>query len=219
MLQAANNQHLQLFSTATGDEILRIEKYGDFGIETTAFDGRLIAFSDCKETQIFCFDKVLLKLKKLTRRICSQNGIERLPPASFLAFQPVECREHEVQLVMLTKDLQICTVNVESSEISQVCDKATFEQTSEMRPYDQIVTAFHFNPVANRLVVALANKAYLSVIDLSEKNKLVWRLPALGGKGAPLVFASDMDKLLVGYDSNHIAIFDLLKQEIHPWTA
>ena len=37
--------------------------------------------------------------------------------------------------------------------------------------------------------------------------------------GAPLVFASDMDKLLVGYDSNHIALFDLLNKQVHPWTT
>ena len=37
--------------------------------------------------------------------------------------------------------------------------------------------------------------------------------------GTPLVFASDMDKLLVGYDTNHLAVFDLLNRQIHPWTV
>ena len=32
------------------------------------------------------------------------------------------------------------------------------------------------------------------------------------------MFASDMDRLIVGYDSNHVAIFDLLNRQIDPWT-
>ena len=55
----------------TGTEMVRIEKNGDFGIGDVAFDGRLIAYSDCKETNIFAFDKQQLKLRKLTKRICS----------------------------------------------------------------------------------------------------------------------------------------------------
>ena len=85
-----------------------------------------------------------------------------------------------------------------------------------MRPYDQIVTAGHYNPVSNRLVLAFADTKYFSVIDLGATNgstsALYWRLPSLQSQGVPLVFASDMDKLLVGYDSNHIAIFDLLNR-------
>ncbi len=87
-----------------------------------------------------------------------------------------------------------------------------------MRELDSIVTACHYNPVSNRLVVAFANKSFFSVVDLSEKDSLYWRLPALACNGVPLVFASDMDKLLVGYDTNHVAVFDLLNRAIHPWT-
>ena len=88
-----------------------------------------------------------------------------------------------------------------------------------MRPHDQIVTAAHFNPVSNRLVLAFASSDHFSVVDLSVKDELYWRLPALLSQGTPLVFASDMDKLLVGYDSNHIAVFDLLNRQIHEWTS
>ena len=88
-----------------------------------------------------------------------------------------------------------------------------------MRDYDRVVTRGHYNPISNRLVLAFAHPAYLSVIDLSEKDSLYWRLPALANLGSPLVFSSDMDKLLIGYDSNHIAIFDLLNRQIHPWTT
>ena len=74
----------------TGKEVLRIEKSGDFGIDVVAFNGQYIAYSDCKETHIFAFDAQQLKLRKLTRRICSHNG---LPPVSFLAFHKVEGSE------------------------------------------------------------------------------------------------------------------------------
>jgi len=91
-----------------------------------------------------------------------------------------------------------------------------------MRSYDQIVTAGHFNPTSNRLVLSFANKSYFSVIDLvaeSGADSLYWRLPSLTNLGTPVVFASDMDKLLVGYDSNNIALFDLLNKQVHPWTS
>lgn len=81
-----------------------------------------------------------------------------------------------------------------------------------MRDYDKIVTACHLNANSNRLVIAFANKAFLSVIDLSEANLLYWRLPSLSSNGTPLVFASDVDKLLVGYDTNQVAVFDLLNR-------
>ena len=81
------------------------------------------------------------------------------------------------------------------------------------------MTAGHYNPVSNRLVLSFASSDYFSVVDLGFPNELYWRLPALLSQGSPLVFASDMDKLLVGYDSNHIAVFDLLNRQIHEWTS
>ena len=84
------------------------------------------------------------------------------------------------------------------------------------------MTCGHYNPTSNRLVLSFADKSYFSVIDLAAETSadaLYWRLPALRSLGFPLVFASDMDKLLVGYDSNHIALFDLLNKQVHPWTS
>jgi len=93
-----------------------------------------------------------------------------------------------------------------------------------MRVNDQIVTAGHFNSAANRLVLSFADKKFFCVLDLAAAQSnaaevLYWRLPSLTKLGMPLVFASDMDKLLVGYDSNHIALFDLLNRQVHPWTT
>lgn len=90
-----------------------------------------------------------------------------------------------------------------------------------MRVYDSVLTAAHFNPTSSRLVLSFAAKKYFSVLDLAAEQSsemLYWRLPALVNLGTPLVLASDMDKLLVGYDSNHIALFDLLNRQVHPWT-
>ncbi len=218
MLKNSNGQHLQLLSTDSYDEILRIEKSGDYGIDEVAFNGRFIAYSDCKETQIFSFDKEQLKLRKLTRKVCSQAGIRKLPSAAFLAIKPTEDGQAE-QLILVTKDLVVCTIDLKTCEITQVCNKSTFEQgQTEMRDYDKIVTGAHFNPVSNRLVLAFASSKYFSVIDLGVKNTLYWRLPSLTNQGIPLVFSSDVDKLLVGYDSNRLAIFDLLNRQVHPWT-
>jgi len=121
----------------------------------------------------------------------------------------------------VTKELQIATLNIETNEVSNVCSRTLFDDSVDgtLRDYDLVVTGCHLNAVSNRLVIAFANKSLFSVIDLSQSNTLYWRLPSLANQGTPLVFASDMDKLMVGYDTNHIAIFDLLNRQIHPWTS
>ena len=172
------------------------------------------------------FDKENLRLRKLTRKITSQAGLPRLPPASFLAIQPSVEGKPE-QLILVSKALQVCSIDLQTCEIKQICDKEAFEgtttnQAQEMRSYDQGVTGGHYNPISNRLILAFANKSYFSVVDLvaeASADSLYWRLPALSNLGTPIVFASDMDKLLVGYDSNHIAVFDLLNKQVHPWTS
>ena len=49
-MKNAKNQFLQLYSKDRSDEILRIEKCGDFGIDHFAFDGKYIAYTDCRDT-------------------------------------------------------------------------------------------------------------------------------------------------------------------------
>jgi transketolase len=36
--------------------------------------------------------------------------------------------------------------------------------------------------------------------------------------GLPLAIHSDMDKLIMAYDSNKIAVFDTINKRLHPWT-
>jgi len=57
LVKAANNQALSLYSTETSDEVLRIEKSGDYGMDAVAFDGHIIAYSDCKETHVYAFNR------------------------------------------------------------------------------------------------------------------------------------------------------------------
>ena len=113
LLLNADNQSLQLYSKDRGsEEILRIEKSGDFGIDQIAFDGKYIVYSDCKETQVFMFDRNNLKLRKLTRKITTQAGLPRLPPAAFLAIQAAEGDERAEQLILVSKALQVCSIDL-----------------------------------------------------------------------------------------------------------
>lgn len=80
-----------------------------------AFDGRYIVYSDCKETQVFVFDREQLRLRKLTKKLCTANGIKKLPSSAFLALKPSQDGEDdasETQLIMVTKDLDVCSINL-----------------------------------------------------------------------------------------------------------
>jgi len=51
-----NSRSLEIWSTMTFSNVLRIDKKRDYNI--TSFDkvGKFIAYSDCKDTQVFTFD-------------------------------------------------------------------------------------------------------------------------------------------------------------------
>ena len=50
------------------------------------------------------------------------------------------------------------------------------------------------------------------MVDLNHKDKIEWILPILAGTGVPLAMTSDMDKLIVAYDSNKVGVFDLVNK-------
>jgi hypothetical protein len=67
--------------------VLRIDKKGDYNISTFDKMGKFIAYSDCKDTQIFSFDSDNLQLTKLSQKICLENeGLSALPAALHLKF-------------------------------------------------------------------------------------------------------------------------------------
>ena len=102
-------------SKETGDTILQLQKRGDFNITCFAFDGRYIAYSDAKETQVFVFDKDELKLTKLTKKITVSMGIKSLPPAQALFFKQIEDTS-TTSLVMISNDLEIGEINLKTLE-------------------------------------------------------------------------------------------------------
>ena len=56
------------------------------------------------------------------------------------------------------------------------------------------------------------NSKHFHIVDLNQKDKLDWSLPILQDLGVPLAITGDMDKLVVAYDTNKIAVFDLLNK-------
>jgi hypothetical protein len=62
---------IDVWSSETYSQLLRIDKKGDFKINCFDKVGSIIAYSDCKDTQIFNFDKETLQIQKLTQKVCS----------------------------------------------------------------------------------------------------------------------------------------------------
>ena len=52
-----------------------------------------------------------------------------------------------------------------------------------------------------------------------EGGKAIWKLPQMQECGRPLAISADEEKIVVAYDDNRIAAFDLLNKCLHPWTT
>ncbi len=85
----------------TFSNVLRIDKKRDYNI--TSFDkvGKFIAYSDCKDTQVFTFDQDKLQLTKLTQKICLANeGLDLLPAALHLKiFEDPDTKEPKLLIL------------------------------------------------------------------------------------------------------------------------
>lgn len=134
------------------------------------------------------------------------------------------CEEEDVDKILLvTNELFILSVNLDSFEITEVCNFESFRPllksttTNKMRSYDKIITLSHFNPHSQQLFIHFANSKLFSMMDLKSKS-LAWNLPNLQNCGTPLSMTSDLEKLLVAYDSNKMILFDLLNKRLHDWT-
>ncbi|MFO0117555.1 MAG: hypothetical protein ACK521_08045 [bacterium] len=89
----------------------------------------------------------------------------------------------------------------------------------KLKPLDRIVRLLHVNTASRRLLMVLADPSLLPVVNFSQKMaKVEWNLPHMQDCGTPLCATSDLDKLLVAYDSNKIVVFDLLNLRLHEWT-
>lgn len=67
------------------------------------------------------------------------------------------------------------------------------------------------------MTLTFAHSKFNAIVDL-KTGKLFWNLPDLAC-GMPLCMTSDLDKLLLSYDSNKIVIFDLINRKLHDWTV
>ena len=105
--------------------------------------------------------------------------------------------------------------------MEKLCSRSTLkkESSSKLRAYDKIVINGHFNAQSNFLTLALIHSKLFFVVDLNHKDKIEWSLPILAGTGVPLTMTSDMDKLIVAYDSNKVGVFDLVNKQLHSWTV
>ena len=62
------------------------------------------------------------------------------------------------------------------------------------------------------------NSKLTAVFDLT-KDQMYWQLPDLSSDlGVPLAVLSDMDKLILTYDSNKILVLDTINRKLHPWS-
>ena len=81
------------------------------------------------------------------------------------------------------------------------------------------MSSAHLNAQSKFLTLSFLHAKLFIVIDLNEKDKIHWSLPILASAGIPLTMTSDVDKLLVAYDSNKVGVFDLINKQLHPWTV
>ena len=105
-----------------------------------------IAYSDNIDTQILQFNQTTLQIVKLTKKISVKNGLERLEAAKWMKI--VESDSHDDQktfeLIMITQDLKVLSINLSSLEITQVQDLNEIissklnTQETKFRTYDQI---------------------------------------------------------------------------------
>ena len=205
----ANSRSIDIWSAATYAQILQIQKKGDYNL--TCFDklGSYIVYSDPRDTQVFAFDQATLKLQKLTQAICASNGLEALPPAAFLKLYD------ESNLLLVDLDLNVLKVKLAGDfKVEALGSVAPF--LPEARSYDRIVNLAHFNSKTGNLFLSFANLALL-MLDTTASLKLLWTLPSMG-RDQPLSLHADQDKLLVCYDSNRLALFDLLNHRLHDWS-
>ena len=98
--------------------------------------------------------------------------------------------------------------------MQKLCSRQAFkkESSSKLRAYDKIVCSAHLNAHSKFLTLSFLHTKLFYVIDLNEQDKIHWSLPILASAGVPLAMVSDMDKLLVAYDSNKVGIFDLINK-------
>jgi len=132
----------------------------------------------------------------VSKQVCLQNEISSVPPAQRICLTQKE-------LIILTQDLEIITINFDTNEMRTVCSSQALRQNfdEKIKRYDQIIVASHYNNDSSLLTLTFTNPKLACVVDLSKKGQLYWNLPDMK-VGMPLCMTSDVDKLIVAFDSN-----------------
>lgn len=88
-----------------------------------------------------------------------------------------------------------------------------------MRLYDRVVSLVDYNSDSGHLVLIFANPLFSGIYNLQAQQgqQLYWQLPQLQ-VGRPLALHQDMDKLVIAYDSNRIAVLDTINRRLHQWS-
>lgn len=139
--------------------------------------GKFIAYSDCKDTQIFAFDSENLQLTKLTQKICLANeGLQSLPAALHLKLF-TDPDSNEPKLLILDHSLTLHQLNLSSDfKLNSLLSLTDSDTTPKLRSYDSIPLGglFHLNPFTQNLYLALSgpNQGLLQV-SLS-KRTITW---------------------------------------------
>ena len=116
-----NGHQLELLDIQSRQQILRIEKKGDYGIQEFTSDGKYLAYSDCKDTQVFQFDKDDLVLRKLTKKICAKNEIESIPVAQKLFL--IDNDNESSKLILVSVDLDIFEIDLGTHAMKKLCSR------------------------------------------------------------------------------------------------
>jgi len=67
------------------------------------------------------------------------------------------------------------------------------------------------------MTLIFVNPAFSGIYTTA--GQLYWQLPQTSKDvGHPLALKSDMDKLVIAYDTNRIVIYDTINRKLHQWS-
>lgn len=99
-------------------------------------------------------------------------------------------------------DASVIEVDLESTKMKEVLSTQVYKQVTrtKMRQYDQVVLKANYNQNNHYLTLTFANPTYNGIYNL-QTSALFWQLPQINN-GLILSLCSDVDKLLLVYDTN-----------------
>jgi len=168
---------------------------------------------------VFYFEEKDFTIRKLTQKICQVNGLQELPAAQSFHLISTSHDDTTDHLVMITAELSVLLIDLESLQIEELMNlqEELDKNVTKMRSYDRVICFTDFNFSSGLLTVSFANRALFSVFDVTNKKSFFWNLPKMD-RARPLCVSSDLEKMVVCYDSNLITVFDLMNRTLHDWS-